>query len=73
MQIDSNGIPNRVFEDLLFRRRLERNLNQELERFNRLLKEQIFLIEQRRELLCGLPEPVANEEASAPGVGSAER
>jgi tRNA nucleotidyltransferase (CCA-adding enzyme) len=48
----SKQIPNYVFEDLLFRRRLERTLNAELERFNALLKEQNSLIEKRRDSLC---------------------
>jgi hypothetical protein len=40
-------IPNYVFEDLLFQRRLQRNLNTELERLNRLLAEQVELLQKR--------------------------
>ena len=63
-------IPNYVFEDLLFRRRLERSLNKELERFNTLLKEQIFLIDQRNDLLCDLRcavlQRLADEDTPSP-------
>lgn len=63
-------IPNYVFEDLLFRRRLERTLNKELERFNALLKEQMFLIDQRNDLLrdlrCAALQRLADEETFPP-------
>jgi hypothetical protein len=52
METTEKKIPNYVFEDLLFRRRLERNLNDELERLNKLLAEQVELLRQRKELLC---------------------
>ncbi len=69
-------IPNYVFEDLLFRRRLERTMNAELERFNALLKEQMSLIEERRESLCAISAATAEklereEEADSSGANSA--
>lgn len=57
----SKQIPNYVFEDLLFRRRLERSLNAELERINSLLKEQIVLIEKRRESLSAVSSATADK------------
>jgi hypothetical protein len=76
MEITEKQIPNYVFEDLLFRRRLERTLNAELERFNGLLKEQISLIEKRRESLCAVSVATAEklnreEQADSPEVNSA--
>jgi hypothetical protein len=66
----SRQIPNYVYDDLLFRRRLERTLNAELERFNALLKEQISLIEKRKESLCAVSSATAeklNREEEADG------
>ena len=64
----SRQIPNYLFDDLLFRRRLERTLNAEFERFNALLKEQIFLIERRSESLLAISsataEKLSREEAA---------
>jgi hypothetical protein len=45
-------IPNFVFEDLLFRRRLERTLNAELEKTNALLAVQARLLQERRALMA---------------------
>lgn len=47
METTEKKIPNYVFEDLLFQRRLQRNLNDELERLNRLLAEQVELLQKR--------------------------
>ena len=47
METTEKNIPNYVFEDLLFQRRLQRNLNTELERLNRLLAEQVELLQKR--------------------------
>lgn len=73
MQKRNNGIPNKVFEDLLFHRRLERDLDNKLERLNRLLKEQIASIEKRRGSPCKSEEPNAREEAAGseltPSIG----
>lgn len=44
-------IPNYVFEDLLFRRRLQHNLNDELERLHDLLVEQVRLLKERDALM----------------------
>jgi hypothetical protein len=57
----SKQIPNYVFEDLLFRRRLERTLNTELERFNALLKEQIALIQKRSQSLLAISSATAEK------------
>ena len=43
-------VPKYILDDLLFRRRLERNLNDELQRLNKLLREQIEMLQQRKEL-----------------------
>ena len=50
----SNNKENRtsLLEDLLFRRRLQRNLNSELERLNGLLVEQIRLLQERKALMA---------------------
>ena len=50
----TNNQENRtsVLEDQLFRRRLQRNLNDELERLNRLLAEQVELLQKRKELFA---------------------
>jgi len=51
-------IANVVFEDRLFLRRLERTLNVELEKMNRLLSEQVKLLEERKQLLAEVHEAV---------------
>ena len=48
---NQNKVPNYLYEDLLFRRRLERQLRDASDRVNQLLKEQIELLQQRKELL----------------------
>jgi len=58
---NNKNIPNYVFDDLLFRRRLERTLNAELERFNALLEQQIVLIEKRRESLGAVSSATAEK------------
>jgi hypothetical protein len=61
-------IPNYVFEDLLFQRRLQRTLNAELERLNNLLSEQNRLLQERKELMAKVNGAVMthwrNEESS---------
>ena len=52
METPEKKIPNYIFEDLLFRRRLERTLNPELEKTNTLLAEQVRLLEERKQLLA---------------------
>jgi hypothetical protein len=51
METTEAKIPNYVFEDLLFHRRLQRNINDELGRLNRLLEEQVELLQKRKELM----------------------
>lgn len=58
METSENKIPNYVFEDLLFERRLQRNLREELERLNRLLAEQVELFQRRKELLADIHDGV---------------
>jgi hypothetical protein len=61
-------IPNYVFEDLLFRRRLERNLGDELQRLYNLLVEQVRLLKERDALMADVSEAVQrrwNEEKEA--------
>jgi hypothetical protein len=58
METIEKKIPNYVFEDLLFRRRLQRNLNDELTRLNNLLSEQIKLLQERKALMAEVHEAV---------------
>ena len=51
METTEKKIPNLCFEDLLFRRRLQRNLNGELERLHHLLTEQVRLLQERDALM----------------------
>jgi hypothetical protein len=51
MEKTEQKIPNYIFEDLLFRRRLERSLNDELERLYNLLTEQVRLLREREALI----------------------
>ena len=51
MDTTEKKIPNYVFENRLFARRLQRNLNDEFERLNRLLAEQVKLLEEREALM----------------------
>lgn len=52
METPEVKIPNYVFEDQLFQRRLQRNLNTELERLNNLLAEQTRLLQKRKGLMA---------------------
>ena len=58
MEMNEREIPRYVFEDLLFRRRLQRNIADELERFNQLLTAQIKLMENRKTLMSEIQEAV---------------
>ena len=61
-------IPNYVFEDLLFQRRLHRSLNAEQEKLNALLAEHVRLLNERRALMAEIHDSVQqrwNEEAAA--------
>jgi hypothetical protein len=51
METTEKNIPNYVFEDRLFARRLQRNLNDELERLHHLLTEQVRLLKERDALM----------------------
>lgn len=70
MAVNEREIPKYVFEDLLLRRRLERNLNTELESLNRLLTEQVELLQKRKELCAEVNAAVMlrwrNEEDAMP-------
>jgi hypothetical protein len=74
METTEAKIPNYVFEDLLFRRRLQRNINDELGRLNRLLEEQVELLQKRKELMAEVHESVhqrwKDEEAAEPDIHS---
>jgi hypothetical protein len=69
METTEKKIPNYVFEDLLFQRRLERTLNAELEKTNTLLAEQVRLLQERKELMAEIRRAVQqrweDEEQSA--------
>ena len=54
METNEREIPWYLFEDLLFERRLQRNLNDELERLNNLLVEQVRLLEERKALMANV-------------------
>jgi hypothetical protein len=58
METTETKIPNYVFDDLLFRRRLERTLNAESEKLNTLLAEHVRLLEERRALMVEVHEAV---------------
>jgi hypothetical protein len=68
-------IPNYVFEDLLFQRRLHRTLNAEQEKLNALLAEHVRLLAERRALMAEVRASVQQrwkeEEASASNIHSA--
>jgi hypothetical protein len=76
METTEKKIPNYVFEDLLFQRRLQRNLNAELEKLNTLLAGQVRMLEERKELMAEVhaaeKKRWTNEEQSTP-IGSAEQ
>jgi hypothetical protein len=52
METTKKNIPNYIFEDLLFRRRLERDLGDELQRLYNLLVEQVRLLREREALMA---------------------
>jgi hypothetical protein len=58
MKITEKIIPNYVFDDLLFQRRLQRNLGDELQRLYNLLVEQVRLLKERETLLANISEAV---------------
>lgn len=70
MAVNEREIPKYVFEDLLFRRRLERNLNTELESLNKPLTEQVELLQKRNEVFAEVNAAVmlrwSNEEDAMP-------
>lgn len=61
METPEKKIPNYVFEDLLFQRRLERTLNAEQERLNALLAEHVRLLAERRALMSKVHEAVQQQ------------
>lgn len=67
-------IPKYVFEVQLFQRRLASTLRIEQERVNKLLREQVELLERRKELLCDLHGAVLDqwneEENRAPEIAA---
>jgi ABC-type transporter Mla subunit MlaD len=72
METSEKKIPNFVFEDLLFERRLCRTLNAEQEKLNALLAEHVRLLAERRALMAEIHESVQQrwetEEAAASNV-----
>jgi hypothetical protein len=75
MEASDKKIPNFVFEDLLFRRRLQRSLNGELERLYHLLTEQVRLLKEREDLMSKIHAAVLQrweEEEKATLLVSAE-
>ena len=74
METNEQRIPRYIFEDLLFRRRLQRNLNDELERLHHLLTEQVKLLKERDALMDGIHAAVKQrweEEEAASNIHSA--
>lgn len=74
MGTSEQNIPNYVFEDLLFRRRLQRNLNDELERLHDLLVEQVRLLKERDALMSKVHAAVQQrweQEEAASNIHSA--
>jgi hypothetical protein len=69
--VTEKTIPNYVIEDLLFRRRLERSLNHELERLYHLLVKQVELLRQREALISDVQAAVeqrcTNEDEAIQG------
>jgi hypothetical protein len=56
--VTEKKIPNYFIEDRIFARRLQRNLNDELERLYRLLVEQVRLLKERTALMADISEAV---------------
>lgn len=76
METPEKRIPVYALEDLLFQRRLQRNLNTEQERLNALLVEHIRLLQERKQLLAEVHEAVQQrwlaEEESATNTHSVQ-
>ena len=74
MNTNEKNIPNYVFEDLLFQRRLHRTLNAEQEQLNALLAEHVRLLQERRALMAEVHEAVQqrwkDEETAASNIHS---
>jgi ABC-type multidrug transport system fused ATPase/permease subunit len=58
METSEREVPRYVLEDLLFERRLARNLNSEQEKLNALLAEHIRLLQERRAFMAEVNEAV---------------
>jgi hypothetical protein len=58
METTERKMSNYVFEDLLFERRLQRNLNAEQEKLNALLAEHVRLLVERKALMTEVHEAV---------------
>jgi len=74
METNKKKIPNYVFEDLLFRRRLQRSLNAEYEKLSALLVQQVKLLKERDALMDGIHAAVKQrwgEEEAACNIRSA--
>ncbi len=69
MEASEREIPQYIFEDILFRRRLERNLNDEHERLNKLLAEQVELLQKRKELMADVHAAVLQRWQNEDGAG----
>lgn len=68
-------IPNYIYEDLLFKRRLERSLNGELERLYNLLCEQVRLLRARETMMADMHAAVEQrwkDEEQSTLIDSAE-
>ena len=74
METSEQKIPNYVFEDPLFQRKLYRTINEEQERLNALLSEHARLLEARRQVMADSREAVQRwwkeEEAAASNLYS---
>jgi hypothetical protein len=70
METTEKKIPTYVYEDLLFRRRLQRSLNAEYEKLSVLLVEQVRLLKERDALMDGIHAAVKQrwEEEEAESV-----
>jgi uncharacterized damage-inducible protein DinB len=76
METTERKIPNYVFEDCLFARRLERTLNAELEKLNAMLAGQVKLLEERKQLLAEIHAAVQQrwqDEEQSRLIDSAEQ
>jgi hypothetical protein len=76
METPEKKIPNFIYEDLLFQRRLERTLNAELEKLNAMLAGQVKLLEERKQLLAEIHAAVQQrwqDEEQSRLIDSAEQ